>query len=58
MITIQQIRNGVGTYIRSQPREVRFLCFFAALALVWMQADNIESFVLGFFDGFSGAGYQ
>ena len=51
MITVEQVRNRVSEYIQSHPREVRFLYFFAVLALVWMQADNIEAFSQGFFDG-------
>ncbi|QOW20449.1 hypothetical protein INQ41_05380 [Lysobacter ciconiae] len=55
---IQQFQNRVSEYIKSHPHEVRFLCFFAALALVWVQADNIESFIRGFFDGLYDAGHQ
>ena len=53
-----QVRNLVNGYIKANPREVRFLCFFAAFALVWMQADNIESFIRGFFDGVHDANHQ
>ena len=58
MITFMQVRNLVNGYIKANPREVRFLCFFAAFALVWMQADNIESFIRGFFDGVHDANHQ
>ena len=58
MITTQKIRNRAAEYARSHPREVRFLCFFAVFALVWTQADNIESFTHGFFDGVYDAGQK
>ena len=51
MSTSSELRNRVGTYIRSHPREVRFLAFLAALCLVWMAAPAIESFIQGFFEG-------
>ena len=51
MITFLRARDGANEYITAHPREVRLLCFFAVFALVWMNADNIESFTHGLFDG-------
>lgn len=45
------LRSKVATYIRTHPREMRFLAFLAALCLVWMAAPAIESFIQGFFEG-------
>ncbi|QOW24505.1 hypothetical protein [Lysobacter sp. H23M47] len=55
---IQQFQNRVSEYIKSHPHEVGFLCFFAAFALVWVQADNIGAFIRGFFDGVYDAGHR
>jgi hypothetical protein len=54
---IQQFQNRVREYIKSHPHEVGLLCFFAAFALVWVQADNIGAFIRGFFDGVYYAGH-
>ncbi|MGO1542410.1 MAG: hypothetical protein ACTH0Y_02520 [Luteimonas sp.] len=51
MSTSFQLRERVVTYIKTHPREVRFLVFFAVLCFVWMQAANIESFIHGVLDG-------
>jgi len=58
VITFEQARDRVNQYIKSHPREFRFICFFAVFALVWMQADNIQSFTNGFFDGLYDARMQ
>ena len=58
MITTQRVRIQLTEYIKSHPREVRFLSFFAVFAFIWMQADNIESFIQGFFGGIYDAGQR
>ena len=44
--------QALRTWIAKQPRA---LWFILALVLVWAAASQIEDFVLGFLDGFSGA---
>ena len=51
MSTSSELRNRVGTYFRSHPREVRLLAFLAVLCMVWMLAPSIESLIHGFLDG-------
>ena len=49
MSALHQMGNRIASYVRTHPREARFLGFFAALVLVWMLAPQIESLVQGFF---------
>ena len=58
MIKVMELRNRLVALAKKHPREARFLCFFAAFAIVWMHADNIESFTGGFFDGLYDARHQ
>ena len=51
MIKVIELRNRLISYAKTNPREFWLLCFFAAFALVWMSADKIDSFTVGFFDG-------
>lgn len=44
--------QALRTWIAKQPRA---LWLILALVLVWAAASQIEDFVLGFLDGFSGA---
>ena len=53
MTTVQRTLGRIEAYARAHLRDMRFLCFFAAFWFVWMQADNLASFVNGFFDALS-----
>ena len=51
MIKVLALRNRLTTFAKTNPLEFRLLCFAAVFAVAWINADKIESFTAGFFDG-------